>query len=539
VNFTAVCLHRFRWLNLPGAFLVMLLQRTPVLRLAAVAEEQLVASPIGTVLRSAAAIAASLGAMHSLAGATTMYVQQNSTIFVKFGDPPRLDSPIPLTAGTPIAPILIYVNGGPSPAGSFEIKNLPPGLTAAGANSSGLVNSSSVVINGTPTTSGTFNASVLAWEFAGGPATQGIGSRFPDTGPLTLAFNVAGTANVAPKITAQPVGQVVALGASATLSVVASGVPPPTYQWQRNGSPIAGATNATLTLTNVQAGDAGDYRVTATNAAGSEVSSSATLSVLGGTSSAQLSNLSVRTTMAAGQELIVGVVVNGGSRNILVRAVGPTLATFGLTGVMADPHLDLFNGSAVVLSNEDWPASLAPTFASVGAFPLSNGSKDAAFMQAIDGPRSIQARGTGAGTVLVEAYDTGAPGAAHLINVSARNRVGTGSDILIAGFTVAGSGAKNLLIRAIGPRLTNFGVSGVLADPKLEVYNSGASLVAQNDNWDESLAPRFEEVGAFGLSPGSRDAALLTSLTPGGYTVQVSGVNGGTGEALVEIYEVP
>src|SRR6185503_18025410 len=101
----------------------------------------------------------------------------------------------------------------------------------------------------------------------------------------------------------------------------------------------------------------------------------------------------------------------------------------------------------------------ASTFTSVGAFPFTAGSRDAAFVQPIDGARSIQARGTGAGVVLVEAYDTGTGNNPRLVNVSARNRVGSGDDILIAGFNVTGSGAKSLLIRAVGPKLTAFGVT--------------------------------------------------------------------------------
>ncbi|MSU49391.1 MAG: hypothetical protein EXS37_09950 [Opitutus sp.] len=97
-----------------------------------------------------------------------------------------------------------------------------------------------------------------------------------------------------------------------------------------------------------------------------------------------------------------------------------------------------------------------------------------------------------------------------------------------------------MLIRAVGPRLADLGVTGVLADPKFDVFRAGtAAAIASNDNWDAPLAATFNAVGAFGLTVGSRDAALVTSLTPGSYTVQVSGVNGGTGEALVEIYEVP
>ncbi len=258
----------------------------------------------------------------------------------------------------------------------------------------------------------------------------------------------------------------------------------------------------------------------------------------GSPTTARLSNLSVRTAMAAGQNLIVGFFVDGGSRSILVRAAGPALTVLGVPGAMTDPRLDLYNGSTLVLSNEDWPASLATTFSSVGAFAFPAGSRDAAFLQPIGGSASVHARGTGAGILLVEAYDTGAGNSPRLTNVSARNQVGTGDNILIAGFNIAGTGTKQLLLRAVGPKLAAFGVTGFLVDPKLELY-SGSTKLTENDSWTASLATTFTAVGAFQLDAGSRDAALLTTLAPGAYTVQVSGVNNGTGEALIEIYEVP
>jgi hypothetical protein len=206
---------------------------------------------------------------------------------------------------------------------------------------------------------------------------------------------------------------------------------------------------------------------------------------------------------------------------------------------MADPRLEFYIGSTMMLSNEDWSAALASTFASVGAFRFANGSKDAAFLHTFIGACSVHARGTDAGIVLVEVYDTGAPTAARLVNVSARNRVGTGDDILIAGFNIAGNGAKQLVIRAVGPKLAAFGVTGALVDPKLEIYNSAGVKLTENDNWTAALVPTFSAVGAFQLDPGSRDAALVAALPPGSYTAQVRGADGGTGEALIEIYEVP
>jgi hypothetical protein len=224
---------------------------------------------------------------------------------------------------------------------------------------------------------------------------------------------------------------------------------------------------------------------------------------------------------------------------VLVRAAGPALAAFGLTSAMSDPLLELYSGSSIVLSNNDWSPALATMFSSVGAFAFPDGSKDAAFVQGLSAAYSIQARGTGPGVVLVEAYDTGPTTPARLVNVSARNRVGTGDDILIAGFNISGTGEKALLIRAIGPKLSVFGVGGFLVDPKLEIYNGAGVNIAENDNWNVSLATNFTTVGAFALDGGSRDAALIANLPPGSYTAQVRGSDGGTGEALIEIYELP
>jgi len=205
---------------------------------------------------------------------------------------------------------------------------------------------------------------------------------------------------------------------------------------------------------------------------------------------------------------------------------------------MADPQLEFFRGSNLVLANNDWSTALAPTFAEVGAFNLPAGSRDAAVRLGLDGSSTIHVRGPGPGVVLFEAYQLGNPGPTRLVNVSVRNRVGTGDEILIVGFGITGSGPKRLLIRAVGPTLAEFGVAGSLADPVLELF-AGASRIAENDNWSAELAPQFARVGAFALRAGSRDATLVVELSPGSYTAQVRGAGATSGEALVEIYELP
>lgn len=319
-----------------------------------------------------------------------------------------------------------------------------------------------------------------------------------------------------------------------------------TSAWETLAS--VGANTTSYTDSAVSAAATYTYRVAAFNSAGSSAQFSNEAAVLLPPASATsvrprpatwLANVSLRTTLTSAQTVTVGFVVAGGARGVLVRAAGPTLTQFGLVTPMFDPQLELYGGPTRVTDNNDWPAALAPMMASLGAFPFSAASRDAAFLQLLDGPHTVLATGTTAGTLLVEGYDAGHGGEGRLINLSARNRVGTGADVLIAGFHVAGTGTQRLLLRAVGPALTALGVGGALNDPRLEVYE-GTTKLADNDNWDPALAPVFASVAAFALPAGSRDAALVLSLPAGrSYTAQVSGVGNTTGEALVEVYELP
>jgi hypothetical protein len=270
------------------------------------------------------------------------------------------------------------------------------------------------------------------------------------------------------------------------------------------------------------------------------VTAQRTLSVGAAPNVARLTNVSVRTTLAAAQTLIVGFTMAGGEKAVLVRAVGPTLGGFGISAFMADPRLALFKGDTPVQENDNWGggSALADAFARAGAFALPATSSDAALVRSVEEGHTAQVTGP-AGTVLVEVYDIGTAPTARLSNVSARNRAGSGNDILIAGFSIEGAGEKTLLFRAVGPALAAFGVTAPLADPKLELYSSAGTRVADNDSWNASLAATFSSVGAFALPNGSRDAALTITLPAGNYTVQVMGADGGTGEALVEVYELP
>lgn len=267
----------------------------------------------------------------------------------------------------------------------------------------------------------------------------------------------------------------------------------------------------------------------------------------------RLVNLSVRTFSGIDADtLIVGFVVGGsGERSLLVRGVGPTLTGFGVSGVLANPRIMAFSGERSVAENDDWSAAtnagtISTTATAVGAFPLPDGSLDAALFNRFSaGGYTVQVAGAGTttGVALMEAYDAAGGSGARLINVSARSAVGPNSGgVLIAGFVV-GQNTRAILVRGVGPALGGFGVDGALANPQLRIYQ-GARVVAENDDWSAAsnsaaVATAAGAVGAFSLSAGSRDAALLLTLPPNAYTAQVSGVSGLTGVALIEVYELP
>ena len=360
-----------------------------------------------------------------------------------------------------------------------------------------------------------------------------------EVGISIYSFDAMVVAATAPTITSQPSASSVAVGSAASFSVVADGTAPLSYQWRKDGVAISGATSSTYTIASTKTTDAGSYTVVVTNSAGSVTSSAATLTL---SALPRLYSLAVRTALEADQILIVGFTMSGGGKNVLLRAVGPTLGAFGVPGTMVDPKLDLYSGSTLITSNDNWGGSpsLAATFTSAGAFAYASAtSLDAALVASINGGRTAHVYGRTAGAVLVEGYDVGTGDAQRFTSLAARNRVGTGANILIAGFSLAGEGMRNLLIRAVGPTLGAFGVPSVLTDPKLEIYQSSGGKIGENDNWSSMLATAFSSVGAFPLTQGSKDAAITISLPAGGYTVQVSGVDGGLGEALVEIYELP
>jgi len=370
-----------------------------------------------------------------------------------------------------------------------------------------------------------------------------------------------GSANGSPQIQAPPTDQYASVGGSATFSVTASGSGTLTYQWNFNGSAIGGATGSSYTVTNAQASNSGQYTVTVTNANGSVTSGVGNLYVNTGSSGARLINIATRALVGTGANVLIpGFVIGGsGSETVLIRADGPALTAFGVTGALAQPSMVLTAQAtgATLATNTGWgtntnptPAQIASVAVQVGAFPLASGSADCAVIVTLQpGAYTVQVSGVGntTGVALAEVYEVAYTGTARLVNIATRAQVGTGGNILIPGFVIGGSGVEQLLVRADGPALTAFGVAGALAQPSLTVTaQATGSTIGSNTGWGTNTSPTPSQiasiavsVGAFALTSGSADSALVVNLQPGAYTMQISGVGGTTGVGLAEVYEVP
>jgi hypothetical protein len=232
-----------------------------------------------------------------------------------------------------------------------------------------------------------------------------------------------------------------------------------------------------------------------------------------------------------------------------VRAIGPSLTDLGVPGALTDPTLELHHPDAmghdqILATNDNWvdaankqeiiDSTLAPT----------NDLESAILMDNLD-PGSYTAIVRGAnnttGIGLVEAYDLQAAGASVLGNISTRGLVGTGAKVMIGGIIVIGDGSQEVLVRAIGPSLTDLGVPGALADPVIELHDPNGALIETNDNWKTKSdgSSQQADIEDTGLPPtNDAESALLVTLNPGAYTAIVTGKNNTTGIALVEAYQL-
>ena len=248
---------------------------------------------------------------------------------------------------------------------------------------------------------------------------------------------------------------------------------------------------------------------------------------------AKVANISTRTRVNTGDNVLIGgfIITGSGEKTFMARAIGPSLP---VAGALADPRLSIFNSSGdEIATNDNWPD--APNRQAIIDTSIAPANDlESAVLQAVP-PGAYTAIVSGnngaSGIGLVEVYDLDQSAASSLANISTRGVVQTGDEVMIGGFIITGAATQKVIARAIGPSLA---VDGKVVDPLLEVYNGSGELVGSNDNWRTT---QEAEINATTIAPtDDLEAALVTTLGPGGYTVIVRGVNDTTGVALVEVY---
>ncbi len=358
---------------------------------------------------------------------------------------------------------------------------------------------------------------------------------------LTAEFEVETNSDLA--IARAPRDHIVTEGDAVLLDVIAVGAGL-SFQWQHEGEDIAGATFSSHFIGHATPEDAGNYTVVISNAIGTLTSPIATLTVVDNSpAQSQLTNLSVRSFAGSGEATLIAGFVAEGEVDLAMRGIGPTLAEYDVANVLEDPELTLYSSAPShpdepIDSNDDWVDFDGSAW---GGFALPASSKDAVLKVAkISGGNTVHVSGVGntSGEALIELYE-GPSSVGELINLSARTEIKTQAP-LIGGFTLTGSTSRTVLIRAVGPSLKDL-VPHFFQDPRLTLYSLDGTLLEQNDNWSGSawLKDAFDRTGAFSLdSDGSKDAVILVTLPPGGYTAHITGPAGHTGVVLLEVYLV-
>src|SRR6266496_108374 len=254
----------------------------------------------------------------------------------------------------------------------------------------------------------------------------------------------------------------------------------------------------------------------------------------------QALNLSTRGLVSVGDNVLIGgfIVTGTEPKRMVLRALGPSLSGFGLSDVLADPVLSVYNSSGTLIAtNDNWQSDPGQVEITANGLAPANPSESALLQTLAPGAYTVIVTGKDStpGISLVELYDLSPLSNSKLSNMSTRGSVGTGDSVLIGGFIVGDGESAPVVVRALGPSLASFGVSGVLSDPTLTIYDANGSVIARNDNWQDDI--NAIDVQKNGLAPPNPlESAIVLHLPAGAYTAIVRGANGGTGVGLAEVY---
>ncbi|HVF71662.1 MAG TPA: hypothetical protein VM940_08640 [Chthoniobacterales bacterium] len=241
--------------------------------------------------------------------------------------------------------------------------------------------------------------------------------------------------------------------------------------------------------------------------------------------------------------MIGGFIITGSdAKRVIIRGIGPSLSKFGVPDAVSDPLLRLFgpNGTPIAV-NDNWQDTQQPEVEASGIAPEDlRESSIVATLAPATYTASLDGMNGASGVGLVEIYDLNSGAPAKLANISTRGSVQTADNVMIGGFSLGGSSVNpaKVVIRAIGPSLSQYGIKNALSNPTLQIYDSNGESVGLNDNWGDD-SNQAAELQALNIAPANpAEAAIVTTLTPGLYTAVVAGQGGGTGIGLIEVYAI-
>ena len=266
-----------------------------------------------------------------------------------------------------------------------------------------------------------------------------------------------------------------------------------------------------------------------------------------------LTNISTRAFVQTGDNVVIGgfFVEGAPPKRVIIRAIGPDLTKYGIPNALANPTLELHDGiGALIASNNNWVTTIIGGIITAtqvhdiqaSGYAPSDPLDSAIIADLPAGNYTAILRGVNnlTGVALVEVYDLNPEAGSILGDISTRAYVQTGDNVMIGGFTIPGTQPKGVILRAIGPELSKYGIPNTLADRTLELYDSTGALIASNDNWQHTAidgiiaADRVRGILDSGLAPENQNESVINAtLLPGSYTAIVRGVNNTTGVALL------